>query len=74
MTATPYTIGMFSSRASADRSDGMSKSKPVTKWTANFDRDGSVTLTPDTPETRRDLEQTLHDFHSGRLRIVYGKK
>ncbi len=37
------------------------------KWSATFDEQGNVILTPDTPETRRELAQTLDDFHNGRL-------
>jgi hypothetical protein len=43
-------------------------SNPV--WTASFDADGKVTLTPDTLETRRALSETLDDFHSGRLQVA----
>jgi hypothetical protein len=39
------------------------------KWTATFDADRNVTLTPDTPETRADLARTLADLHTGRLEI-----
>lgn len=39
------------------------------KWDAKFDPDGNVTLTPDTPETRRELAQTWADMHSGNAKI-----
>jgi hypothetical protein len=43
------------------------------KWSAKFDENGKVTLTPDTPETRHELAQTLEDFHSGRLQPANGQ-
>lgn len=39
------------------------------KWSAKFDATGFVSIEPDTPETRRDLAQTLHDFHGGHAEV-----
>jgi hypothetical protein len=39
-------------------------------WVANFDEAGNATLTPDTPETRAQLNLTLHLFHSGGYKDV----
>lgn len=47
----------------------------MTPWTANFDEDGNVTLTPDTPETRADFNDTMHGIATNRfegVRVVPG--
>lgn len=45
----------------------------VQPWSADFNEDGTFSITPDTPATRADLANTLHDFHSGNLVIVEAK-
>lgn len=48
-----------------NRSDENAPKRNAPHYIARFDKDGVLTIDPDTPETRADLAQTLHDFHSG---------
>lgn len=44
-------------------------------WTATFDEEGNVTLTPDTPETRADFNLTMRCVFENRyagIRAVQG--